>query len=221
MGLTPDEKNRIIEEIMSMRKERMAIKQQMEAISQRMEELNQDSSISAFSSNQTNPKVASRNYTTSCRVEAINEEALRKDLLKRISSTSSKKTELLNLIQNELDTFQNKEITHFYQIQTSAIKTRSEIEKTINQLSAALLELRPDDTLQNQITSLLKSSQEKSTYVINKQAELVNLIKVKFSLLDKKVEINEDAWQQKMCDKKELTQEIARRRTSDLPTLLI
>ncbi|EAX88512.1 hypothetical protein TVAG_428210 [Trichomonas vaginalis G3] len=221
MELSSEDKRRIIEEINSMRKERMMIKQQMEQILDRIDELDDSSSLGTLSSNIITPKIASRNYAVSCHIESMNEEQTKKELVQRISISSSRKQDLIRDINTELENFHNNDISCFHQIQTSSIKTRSEIEKTIKQLSQALLELKPDETTNNEISDLFKESQERSTYIVNKQAELVNLIKTKLDLLSKRYELNEYSFEQKLFDKKDISQEIARRRTSDLPILLI
>ena len=201
------EKQKLIHEIEEMRKERAAIKQKMQFLAEHRDQITDNS----FDTNQ-------RTYVTSVRRESASEQLAKRKIHQNLQEVETKKQSILQQISKEIDDYQRKEMPSFLQIQTKAHKTRTEILNIIKQLSSALLELKSNDELSNEFRKLTTSCTDKSAFIVNKERELAQNIDEKFKLMGKRYEVSETAFTNKMSDTEGLRLQIARRRTSGLPT---
>ena len=203
------EKQRLIHEIEEMRKERSLINQKMRALTEHRDQMNERS---------FDPNNSARSYASSVRRESASEQATKREIFKQLQEVETKKNAILQQISKEVDEYQKKQMPTYLQVQTKAQKTRTEILNIIKQLSSALLELKPDEEIGNQIRKITTSCNEKSTYIVNKERELAQNIDEKFTLMKKRYEVNEATFNNKMNDTEGIKLQIARRRTSDLPS---
>ena len=203
------EKQRLIQEIEEMRKERALITQKMRALAEHRDQI---------SDRTFDPMNSARSYASSVRRESASEETAKREVFKNLKEVEIKKRAVLQQISKEVDEYQKKQMPSYLQIQTKAQKTRTEILNIIKQLSSALLELKPDEELGNQFRKVTNSCNEKSSFIVNKERELAQSIDEKFALMKKRYDVSEATFNNKMNDTEGLKLQIARRRTSDLPS---
>ena len=202
-------KARMIEEIKEMRMRRLKIKLEMQTLSEHRDE------ISDLSFNQ---KSTTQNYASSVRRESDAEMNTLKEITKNLKIIESKKREVISRIVMEINTYRNQQMPEFLSVQTKSQKTRTEFTNIIKQLSSALLELKPNDEMSDDFRRIASECSEKSVFIVNKQRELAQSIDEMFNLMGKRFEVNEAAWKSRVSDEEGLKVQIARRRTSDLPS---
>ena len=207
--MEPEIREKLIREIEEMRKERIEIKQQMQILSDHRDSL---------SENSFDPNDATKSYVNSVRRESAAEKLARIEIHKSLKEVESKKQTLIQQIHHEIEEYQRKQMPEFLQLQKNAHKTRTDILNKFKELSSALLEIQPNDEMNNQIRDLINSCTKKASVIVNKQTEIVQGTDENFKLMMKRFELYENSFNKRFNNPEILKLHISRRRTSDLPS---